>query len=688
MIRDNRLENTVQGPRTVEGIWKPFSQPVSGPYTPDPRMEALRNTASGAFNVFARANPVVGLGRAVAGGAQNMVRNIAERQMTQPEQSVGVPIVPQGVPRSITAGTTTNAPRTTSGGGVRTTTQAPVTQGQAPTTEDPLQGAISQLQTAVEGITEPLDRTRRESFVKNLALQLGIPDLLGTDYAQGFISGQVGNRTLGGVETGRSLTEGGVGTSLPVEQDLQGMDREISSRMNDIRNSLPQYELPGDEFRQLLDGRMAMNEATYNELLRSIEQKYNVERENLSNMNRQMVGGTQAFIGRAGAFSSQSGQGAINNEIINAQERMAKLAAEELMALNMAKQARDEGDLQTLQEYLNRSDAARQERNSLARQSFSDEMAAREFAMNESQMLASQARDTLNLLSNLTPDQMQDIDPNYISQLESNLGVPSGFMNQFSNNLRLINQAQSEQEAFDRTMDVLKFAKDVPSGFEFQIGDQTFRGLKGGGGKTFSVEDGRGGVSFVTVDEDTGEVMNLMTLPIGEIKTLTVGGGGGFGGGGGTFGGGDDIAGLGALIALRESVSSNSTVGDFLRNVVSPDQYAQLSSAWGEGMNSTITQSQGIMMLDELGLVDATNPKNFKLINDLTSPDFQYNTSIDSKTGRATITITNKNSPPRINPTTGKVENAQVMQLDQQEAAKSGNPTLWQRVKGFFGGNK
>jgi hypothetical protein len=597
-----------------------------------------------------------------------VTRPIAERQMQNARQpspqvpsSVGDRTMQWGVPAG-PAQTTTEAPRTTGGGVVaRTTTQAPQSPTQQPAT-DPMAGAISELQRAVEGLNEPMDRTRRESFVKNLALQLGIPDLLGTDYAQGFISGQVGNRTQAGAETQSSLNDGGVGTSLPVEQDLMGADREIQSRLNDIRNSIPEYEMPGDEFKELLEGRMQMNEANYNELIRQIEEKYNVERQNLSNMNRQMVGGTSMFIGRAGAFSSQSGQGAINNEIINAQERMAKLAAEEMMALNMAKQARDEGDLQALQEYLNRSDAARQERNSLARQSFTDEMSAREFAMSESQMLASQARETLNLLTNLPPEELQSMDPNYLSELESNLGVPSGFMTSFSNQLKLLNESQSEQQAFDRTMEVLKFAKDVPAGFEFDIGGQVFTGLQGGGGKTFSVSDGRGGVSFVTVDENTGQLMNTMTLPIGEIKMLSSSGGslGGSRSGGG--GGGDDIAGLSALMFARESVARGATVAEFLQGVMTPEEYARYSPSFGSSASDPITQSYAIDYLNELGIIDGNNSKNFKLINDLTSVDMFTYHKFNEATGTIQVISMPKNTAPTQQNTTVveyKVEDTQ-----------------------------
>lgn len=122
-----------------------------------------------------------------------------------------------------------------------------------------------------------------------------------------------------------------------------------------------------------------------------------------------------------------------------------------------------------------------------------------------------------------------DVPVEFAKQIESKYGV--GFVEDYltANNLAKQTKDQKAQlEAFDKVTQILS---RVPEGTTIKIGDATYKGYKEAdpNTRTFSEEDNAGNVTYITIDESTGEIISKASG--GKIGKAVRSGGSGGGGG-------------------------------------------------------------------------------------------------------------------------------------------------------------
>lgn len=100
-----------------------------------------------------------------------------------------------------------------------------------------------------------------------------------------------------------------------------------------------------------------------------------------------------------------------------------------------------------------------------------------------------------------------DIPAEFAKDIESRYGV--GFVEDYLTATNLAKQADNEKAQLDAFDKVTQILARVPEGTSIKIGDATYKGYKESdpNTRTFSEEDASGNVTYITLDESTGEII-------------------------------------------------------------------------------------------------------------------------------------------------------------------------------------
>lgn len=231
------------------------------------------------------------------------------------------------------------------------------------------------------------------------------------------------------------------------------------------------------------------------------------------------------FVGRGGEISRIKGQLEQNIAILESEQARAVAAARDA-----ARDAMVTGSRQSLQDALSLAEAADQaaklredalsQRINLLNQMEEQERARVEFAQGQ----GDRAFEQLSTLIEAGADVPEDLQ----QQIESAYGTD--FIDQYRAAQEAATQAETEQDQINAMDKITQMLARVPEGQQIQIGDATYEGFKTSdpNTRTFSETDAAGNVTYITVDERTGEIISSATGGrIGKPMRSSGGGGGG-----------------------------------------------------------------------------------------------------------------------------------------------------------------
>lgn len=329
------------------------------------------------------------------------------------------------------------------------------------------------------------------------------------------------NQYMGGEKfTWDDLANRGVVTSNPATAAFNAMSGKIDALDGaNLEKASPERAL------DLIDEQRKHIDASLQRQLQDIENSFQVRSQSQLHTNRQREGGLRAFLGRAGALSSGSGQSMFNAQVMAGQQALSELDMLKQNLKNQAQQARDNQDIELMQETLNMYDKVREQRNKVEQQMFENRLTSRKATLDaQGQQREQQQQDMefkLNALQALPAEQFDKLDPQALQQMETEAGLPPGYFGLFNDARKAALEAGDTQGAFDNSMKVLELALKMPSGtsFDLPIGpdgqNYTIRGLDVGANKVFQTEDNMGNVFFTTIDPATGKV--LSTINAGQV---------------------------------------------------------------------------------------------------------------------------------------------------------------------------
>mgnify|MGYP001579175524 CR=1 FL=1 len=223
---------------------------------------------------------------------------------------------------------------------------------------------------------------------------------------------------------------------------------------------------------------------------------------------RELVGGTRAFLGRAGAFSSASGRGAIQRQVESNEAQLNELKALEQASLNEARKAYASQDFELLNKQLAAADSRRAEINQLQQQQLQNFVSLTNLEISQTEAKQQQVQFTLDALSKIDADVLSKTDLSGYASIEAAAGLPSGYFSNFAESLVEAKKAQASEDVFEREEALTELALQVPEGSTIQVGDYTVEGMKAvtPNKKYWSFEDNAGNVTLVALDEKTGEI--------------------------------------------------------------------------------------------------------------------------------------------------------------------------------------
>lgn len=296
----------------------------------------------------------------------------------------------------------------------------------------------------------------------------------------------------------------------------------------------PEFEMPNTaDIDQLIQLKQNNVQANLFDQINAIKDQFNFRKEAQQDVNKQREGGTRAFLGRAGALRSASGQGAITAEIQRGQAAMRELEMIERQAIQAAESAAMNADIELLSQSIQAAEKARAARNEIRQQEFENTMAAGSFTLEA--MQAQQQNDfkkaqfVLDQLTGLSPDALAGVDLSYLSDVAGRLGLPSTYFQDWKKTQQELAEADSAQAAYDKSVELFKLALDLPEGMSAVIGDNVIKGLKIGANdnKIFQVEDDAGNINFLTFDRNGALINSFDAGPIGKATQASVSGGSG-----------------------------------------------------------------------------------------------------------------------------------------------------------------
>lgn len=236
---------------------------------------------------------------------------------------------------------------------------------------------------------------------------------------------------------------------------------------------------------------------------------------------RELVGGTRAFLGRAGAFSSASGRGAIQRQVESNEAQLNELKALEQASLNEARKAYASQDFELLNKQLAAADSRRAEINQLQQQQLQNFVSLTNLEISQTEAKQQQVQFTLDALSKIDAETLSEMDLSGYASIETASGLPTGYFSNFADSLLKAKEAQTSEDAFEREESLTTLALQVPQGTSIQVGDYTIEGMKAvtPNRKYWTFEDNAGNVTVVSLNEDSGDIVTEKLTGIAKAKT-------------------------------------------------------------------------------------------------------------------------------------------------------------------------
>lgn len=347
-------------------------------------------------------------------------------------------------------------------------------------------------------------------------------------FEQDARSGKFGTGAL--LPDGTFAPGSGVTTASGATNQFNSLTTKLQGMIGDGVNGPSFIEPDATDSLDLIETQRDKIKLDLEQAIAGVKTDFERQRGQQQQTNREITGGTKAFLGRAGGLTSASGRSQVSKSVRAGNEALDNLTRLEQDTLQQARSAASSQDIALLQKSIDLADSIRQEKNQIRQNIFQNAISAGEFALSQQEALRNQASDTLSSLEALSAEQLSTLDQNAIQQLEEQAGLPAGFIDAFNETRKSIGEATSEQDVFDRSMDLLDRAIKMPSGtsFSLPIGPGgalvDIKGLDVGQFKIFESTDNAGRTTFTTINPATNEI--VATLDAGVIgKALQARGG-------------------------------------------------------------------------------------------------------------------------------------------------------------------
>ena len=217
------------------------------------------------------------------------------------------------------------------------------------------------------------------------------------------------------------------------------------------------------------------------------------------------------FAGRGGEVSKVKGQLEANIAELESAQRQARQNAEQALRTSILTGKR--ADLDTAVDLLNESQEINEMRNSRIKQ-LQDmlkteqeiQQADVEFGQEQTEFEQGQADRALEEVNTIL-NQGGEVPPELQQEVESRFG--EGFIEDMKATIEAEEAAAGQEDALERANTVSQILNRIPEGQQIQIGDAVYEGIADSdpNTRTFKEEDAAGNVTFVTVDEETGEIV-------------------------------------------------------------------------------------------------------------------------------------------------------------------------------------
>lgn len=382
----------------------------------------------------------------------------------------------------------------------------------------------------------------------------------------------------------------------------------LNGQLNSLQG--PDFIEPNSDAQlQLIKTQREQIKSDLDAALASIQSDFNRRRQGQVQTNREITGGTKAFLGRAGGLTSASGRSQVASTVRAGQEALDNLTRLEQDTMQTARSAASAQDIQLLQKSIDEIDSIRQEKNQLRQNIFQNTIASGEFNLAQQEAQRAQAADQFEFLSQFSSDQVATMDPNRLSQLESQLGYPEGTFDAFYQAKDAVNEAASEQDRLDRALQVFDLALKMPAGFKFSLplgadGESVeIMGMDAGDFKVFQSTDNAGNITYTSVNPNDGSLVGSFTQA-GAGQSKTSGGGGGGGGSTSTVSSGV-FSGLQQWIGL---LGQDILVDELGSPLLDPDTGAPIIAGPDSAPENRMTVDAGI--LNQVGGIYATQSGN------------------------------------------------------------------------------
>ncbi len=257
--------------------------------------------------------------------------------------------------------------------------------------------------------------------------------------------------------------------------------------------------------------------ASSNALIASIQQRYAQRAEDMKNTNKAYMAGAvnQGIVSGRARYAAEMQSNILSNEESMGMRRISDLEAEKVSLIIQAEQAKNADDFKMLQAISDKYESAHDKQISLLQKQFDNSMKLEEFGMDKADRARKNASEDLKALSFVSAN---EVPPEKLSELDDQMGMPSGFSEKYLAAARTAQQVESRESAMKANKAYIDLLKEIPEGQVVDFPDGST--MKGMGSTqdlhTFEKEDANGRVTIVSFNKATGE---LKTFNAGAIGT-------------------------------------------------------------------------------------------------------------------------------------------------------------------------
>lgn len=256
-------------------------------------------------------------------------------------------------------------------------------------------------------------------------------------------------------------------------------------------------------------------------LVSSIKAKYARRKEQQRDISKRRQAGLTLIGQRAGRqrYAPERQESILSAEERAGVQALADLDAEEQTLIAQARQAKMAQDFQTLSQMMGRYDQLQKQKTQKAQDLF-NQMVAQErlaldkarFEMEDVEFLQAQqdrARDDLYTTLD-TGINLDELSQEQVAEIEEKTGFSISMVRRMQNIRQQKAKAKSVKDNLALATDMVNLLSDIPTGETLMVGDTEYTGLGSPDVNTqiFREVDGNGNITFVTVDKNTGEIVN------------------------------------------------------------------------------------------------------------------------------------------------------------------------------------